>query len=155
MNNKQAIIDKILKNEKAINERWNKGDYFGFLDSYIDDVTFVDPSIPSMFQSREEVREHLEPNFPYKEFPVVKSEYSNEKVVVSDGEDMAVLTYNLHNYVQGKNGRVLPLPLWHCTQVYQLIQGEWRIVHNHWSFAQVPELMESVQAIFTELAKED
>lgn len=27
----QAIIDKISKNEKAINERFNAGDYFGFL----------------------------------------------------------------------------------------------------------------------------
>ncbi|MDF2791042.1 MAG: hypothetical protein K0S80_4144 [Neobacillus sp.] len=155
MSNKQAIIDKILKNEKAINERWNVGDYFGFLDCYIDDVTFVDPGIPSMFQSREDVRKHLEANFPYKELPIVKCEYSNEKVVVSAGEDMAVLTYNLLNYIKGKSGKVLPLPLWHCTQVYQLIQDEWRIIHNHWSFAQVPELMESVQAIFAELAKKD
>ncbi|MED4646878.1 hypothetical protein P9293_05530 [Bacillus inaquosorum] len=38
----QAIIDKILKNEKAINERFNTGDYFGFLDCSIDDVTYVD-----------------------------------------------------------------------------------------------------------------
>lgn len=29
MSNKQAIIDKILKNEKAINERWNVGDKKG------------------------------------------------------------------------------------------------------------------------------
>nr|WP_314464414.1 nuclear transport factor 2 family protein [uncultured Clostridium sp.] len=155
MNNKQAIIDKILKNEKAINERWNMGDYQGFLDSYVEDVTFVDPGIPSMFMSREDVKKKLEPYFPYKEFPIVVSEVSNEKVVVSDGEDMAVLTYNLQNSAQGKKGQVLPLPLWHCTQVYQLIQGEWRIIHNHWSFAQVPALMDSVQAIFAELAKEN
>lgn len=45
MSNKHAIIDKILKNEKAVNERWNVGDYFGFLDCYIDDVTFVDPGV--------------------------------------------------------------------------------------------------------------
>ncbi|MGG4132170.1 nuclear transport factor 2 family protein [Paenibacillus illinoisensis] len=149
------IKEIILKNEKAMNERWNKGDYSGFLDCYVDEVTFVDPGVPSMVQSREEIREKLEMNFPYKEFPIVKSEYSNEKVVVSDGEDMAVLTYNLHNSMQSKSGKLLQLPLWHCTQVYQLIQGEWRIIHNHWSFAQVPELMERVQAIFTEAAKED
>jgi ketosteroid isomerase-like protein len=155
MSNKQAIKDKILKIEKAMNDRWNIGDYFGFLNCYVDDVTFVDPGISSMIQSRDKIRENLELNFPYKEFPIVKSEYSNEKVVVNDGEDMAVLTYNLHNSIQGKNGALQPLPLWHCTQVYQRIQGEWRIIHNHWSFAQVPELMERVQAIFTEAAKED
>lgn len=152
---KQVIKDQILKNEKAMNDRWNMGDYLGFLNCYVDDVTFVDPGISSMIQSRDKIRENLELNFPYKEFPIIKSEYSNEKVVVNEGEDMAVLTYNLHNSIQGKNGELHQLPLWHCTQVYQLIQGEWRIIHNHWSFAQVPELMGRVQAIFTEAAKED
>jgi len=45
---------------------------------------------------------------------------------VQGNDSMAVLTYNLNSYSDGK---------WNCTEVYCLENdGKWRIIHNHWSF---------------------
>ncbi|WP_327187384.1 hypothetical protein [Streptomyces sp. NBC_01334] len=48
----------------------------------------------------------------------------------------AVLAYNLNTYVLDDNGNESQLRAWNATEAYRLIDGEWRIVHSNWAFAQ-------------------
>src|SRR4029078_4684270 len=126
----------ILENENAINARWNGGDYTGFTEAYREDVTYFDPLTDRCLIGRQAVIAHFDKYFTGA--IVVRSDMFDAKVVVNDAGDIAILTYNLQNYLAGKGEELQPIPLWNCTQVYRLEGGKWNIAHNHWSFARHP-----------------
>lgn len=139
-----SIAQTILEIEKAINARWNNGDYTGFLEAYREDVTYFDPLTERCLIGRQAVKEHFQKYFTGA--IVVRSEQFDPNVVVNDAGDTAILTYNLQNYVAGKDGQLQAIPLWNCTEVYRLFNGKWNIAHNHWSFARHPALIGNVSA---------
>jgi len=47
---------------------------------------------------------------------------------------MALLTYNLVNYIQDAEGVETVASCWNSTTVYQQLSGEWKTIHSHWSF---------------------
>ena len=57
--------------------------------------------------------------------------------VVTDGS-MAVLSYNLVNYVQAPDGSEKIATRWNSTQVYRRTGDLWKVVHAHWSFTKHP-----------------
>ena len=78
-------------------------------------------------------------------------EMLNPQVVV-DG-NMAVLTYNLVNYIQDDKGIESVGSCWNSTTVYQQLSGAWRAIHSHWSFTRhtafqkmTPEASEGLEA---------
>ncbi|MEX0727036.1 MAG: SgcJ/EcaC family oxidoreductase [Planctomycetaceae bacterium] len=145
MNPDVSQITKItLEIEHAINARWNKGNCTGFLEAYREDVTYFDPLTDRCLMGRQAVKEHFDKVFTGA--PIVRSDQSDPKVVVNDAGDIAILTYNLQNYLAGKDGEPEPIPLWNCTQVYRLADGKWNIAHNHWSFARLPAVVGNISA---------
>ena len=137
----RKITQAILDIERAINERWNTGDCSGYIDTYSEDVTYFDPVTERLLVGRKAVEEHIRKL--YKNPHIVRSEYLNPKVSVSDGGDLAVLGYNLRNFVADGAGGENLLTHWNSTEVYRLIGDVWRIVHSHWSFAQHPAFMQN------------
>ena len=109
------IVKTILEIENAINARWNNGDCTGFLEAYREDVTYFDPLTDRCLIGRQAVKEHFDKYFTGAR--VVRSDQFNPKVVVNDAGDIAILTYNLENFLAGKDGGLQPIPLWNCTQV--------------------------------------
>jgi ketosteroid isomerase-like protein len=63
----------------------------------------------------------------------VRSEYLNPHVIVSDGGDLAVLSYNLNTFVSDEGGCHKLRRAWNTTEVYRLVDGQWRIVHSNWA----------------------
>ena len=57
--------------------------------------------------------------------------------VVTDGT-VAVLSYNLVNYVQARDGSEKVGTKWNSSQVYRRTGHQWRVVHVHWSFTKHP-----------------
>ena len=47
--------------------------------------------------------------------------------------DMPVLFYRFLSSWLNTDGSVLKRTPWNCTEVYQRVQGSWKIIHNHWS----------------------
>jgi hypothetical protein len=43
-----------------------------------------------------------------------------------------VLSYNLNTFVLNESGAEKMLRAWNSTEVYRLIDGQWRIVHSNW-----------------------
>ena len=139
------ITETILALEKAINERWNKGDVDGALDMYSEDVTYFDPMTPTRLDGRQTVDVYFRQYFEGR-LNILRNEFPNPQVVVSDGGDMAVVTYNLNNIVPDGQGGEKQGTQWNSTQVYRLIGGQWRVAHVNWSFTQHPAAMQGLMS---------
>ncbi|MFZ6756278.1 YybH family protein [Undibacterium sp. Ji50W] len=127
------ITETILALELGINERWNKGDVDGALEMYSEDVTYFDPMTEMRLEGRKAVDGYFRQFFEGK-LSILRNEFPNPQVIVSDGGDLAVLHYNLINLVPDGQGGEKPGTPWNSTQVYRLINGQWRVVHVNWSF---------------------
>jgi ketosteroid isomerase-like protein len=60
----------------------------------------------------------------------------NPQVVV-DG-NMALLTYNLVNYITDGQGVESVGSRWNSTTVYRRYSDAWKTIHSHWSFTSHP-----------------
>jgi uncharacterized protein (TIGR02246 family) len=139
------ITETILALELAINERWNKGDVDGALEMYSEDVSYFDPLTETRLDGRQAVEGYFRQFFEGK-LNILRNEFPNPQVIVSDGGDMAVLHYNLVNFVPDGQGGEKQGALWNSTQVYRLIDGQWCVVHVNWSFTRHPAAMQSVMS---------
>jgi ketosteroid isomerase-like protein len=120
---------KIIALEKGAMEKWNQGDPSGYLDISAEDVTYFDPSVEQRLDGLDSLKKYYEPIGG--QINVSKYEMHNPKV--SAMNDMAVLTFNLHSY------KADTVSKWNCTEVYRLEpNGQWKIVHTHWSFLIIP-----------------
>jgi ketosteroid isomerase-like protein len=127
----KKIGGAVLELERSLNERWSAGDCRGYLDNYHDDISYFDPVVEKILVGRESVVEHLLKL--YKNPHIVRSEYLNPHVIVSDGGDLAVLSYNLNTFVSDEAGCHKLRRAWNTTEVYRLVDGQWRIVHSNWA----------------------
>lgn len=132
------LTETILDIERSINERWNKGDCYGFLDTYSDDITYFDPLTERILVGHDAVVKHI--SKLYKNPNIVRSEYLNPEVVFSDAGDLAVLSYNLRNFIAAENGGEKLVREWNSTEVYKLMDGKWRIANSHWSLMNHPKI---------------
>jgi hypothetical protein len=66
------------------------------------------------------------------EIQVARYEMLHPQVVVEG--NMALLTYNLVNYLQDVQGVESVGSCWNSTTVYQHCSGTWQAIHSHWSF---------------------
>jgi ketosteroid isomerase-like protein len=53
--------------------------------------------------------------------------------------DIAILTFNIVDYGAQLSGGPKSTARWNTTEIYQRINGQWKIVHSHWSYTK-PEL---------------
>ena len=142
---KSGIADIIVAQELAINERWNRGDVDGAVDAYTDDVTYFDPITERRLDGKPAVEAYFRETFEGK-LNILRNELPNPQVIVADGGDTAVATYNLLNFLPDASGGEKAGAAWNSTQVYQLIDGKWRVVHVNWSFTRHPAAMQGLMS---------
>ena len=123
----QEDVEKtILAQERQVWDRWSAGDPLGFAESFADDATYFDDiAAQTRLDGREEIQKYLatfEGNIPSHTYDIV-----DPKVQVYG--DVAILTFRYHSTMPDSE----PAPPWKVTDVYRLINGEWKIVHAHWS----------------------
>lgn len=141
--NAEEIAATVLAIEKKINERWNRGDVDGALEVYSDDVTYFDPMTEMRLEGRKAVDAYFRQFFEGK-LNILRNEFPNPQVIVSDAGDMAVISYNLVNHISdGQGGEKLDSP-WNATMAYRKIDGRWRVVHVNWSFTRHPAVMQGL-----------
>jgi hypothetical protein len=107
--------DQILLLEREALDRWGRGDPGGFLDVYATGVTYFDPATPIRIDGRQAMADYYRPWVGKIE--IARYEMLNPHVVV-DG-NMAVLTYNLGNYIRNAEGLEVMGSRWNSTTVYQ------------------------------------
>jgi ketosteroid isomerase-like protein len=130
----QSSADQILTLERAALDRWGKGDPGGFLELYADDITYFDPVTAMRIDGHHAMVSYYHPWIGRIHVP--RYEMLNPHVVV-DG-NMALLTYNLVNYITDAEGVESEGTRWNSTTVYQRREHTWKAIHSHWSFTRHP-----------------
>ena len=127
----RQIGETLIALERSLNERWSSGDSSGYLGNYHEDISYFDPVTETLLVGRSAVAAHI--SKIYSNPHIVRSEYLNPHVIVSDAGDLAVLSYNLNTFVSDESGGEKLLRAWNSTEVYGLIDDQWRIVHSNWA----------------------
>src|SRR5262245_34002980 len=96
----ETSSDEILKLEQSAIDRWGKGDPGGFLEVYAADISYFDPSTAARIDGHPAMAEYYRPWVGKIQIP--RYEMQNPQVVVEG--DMALLTYNLVNYMEDAAG---------------------------------------------------
>lgn len=122
--------DHIIALERAALDRWGQGDPQGYLEIMGPDVTYFDPTQETRVDGLDAMRSLLEP-FTGR-IRIDRYEMLNPRVQ-RDGS-VAVLTFNLVNYLKPTDDKESVLNRWNSTEVYRQIDGAWRLIHSHWSY---------------------
>jgi ketosteroid isomerase-like protein len=132
--------ETIILYEKAAMERWRNGDPMGFVEQSSKDICYVDPGLTQPIiglGAYTEYMRQVEGKIHYQ-----KSEFIDPMVVMVG--EAALLSYNYRSSVLTPEGEVSSQTPWNSTEVYFWQEGEWKIVHSHWSFLKhrVPDVVE-------------
>jgi ketosteroid isomerase-like protein len=120
----------ILAVERDAFERWATGDLNGFLEASAPDVSYFDPFIDARLNGLPALQALYAPM--QGKIHVDRWEMVDPRVVVTG--DVGVLTFNFVSH--GKDNAVR----WNTTEVYRRTNGQWKIVHTHWSLT-TPQLV--------------
>lgn len=132
--------NSILTLENSAMERWRSGDPMGFVELSSDDILYVDPGLTKPVLNLEEYRSLMEKIIGKVNYQI--SEFIQPRVTVAG--DAALLTYNYRSTATNPDGTVKGQNYWNTTEVYFRREGQWKIVHTHWSYVkhQQPEQVE-------------
>jgi len=127
--------ESIIALERAALDRWGKSDPKGYYEMMAAGVTYFDPTTAKRVDGFEALKAHIAP-FDGK---IVVERYEMIDPKVQREGNVAVLTFNLIDHGARVAGVDQGTPQWNSTEVYQRIEGRWKIVHSHWSYVR-PEL---------------
>ncbi len=125
-----GVLGEIMALESAAMERWRKGDPWGFIDISAAEVTYFDTGTPQRLNGREVLRAEYAKREGKIFYDVM--DFIDPRVQVCG--DMAVLTYRFLSTWLNPDGSVASRIPWNCTEVFVRIDGQWQIIHTHWSF---------------------
>jgi uncharacterized protein (TIGR02246 family) len=131
--------EDIIAIERAALDRWGKGDPQGYLEIMADEVTYFDPTQEKRVNGRGAMVKMLEPltgKIKVSRFDMIAPR-------VQRHGDSALLTFNLVSYIKAPDGKEIAVARWNSTEAYGRIDGQWRIVHSHWSYIK-PELKQPI-----------
>jgi ketosteroid isomerase-like protein len=127
--------ESIVALERGALDRWGKGDPKGYYELMTAGETYFDPTTAKRVDGIEALRAHFAP-FDGK---IAIDHYEMVDPTVQREGNVAVLTFNLIDDGARIGGVDQGSQRWNSTEVYQRIDGKWKIVHSHWSYVK-PEL---------------
>jgi uncharacterized protein (TIGR02246 family) len=135
------VAQTIIAMERAALDRWGKGDPQGFFEIMAPDQTYFDHLTERRIDGQPDLKRYMAPYTG--KIKVERVEMINPRVQQSG--DIAVLTFNLNDYGAQVGDAPKTTARWTSTEVFQRINGSWKIIHSHWSLLK-PELNESSEA---------
>lgn len=124
-------MDEIIMSlENGAMERWRKGDVWGWTEISDKEIIYVDPGLTKPIEGLDAYKEYLE-QFEGKILYQI-SEFIDPKI--KRYGDLAVLTYNYRDAKTEADGSIVEQSLWNTTEVYCFREGNWKIIHTHWSY---------------------
>jgi uncharacterized protein (TIGR02246 family) len=133
-----SVTTQIVAMERAALDRWINLDPQGYLDAYVTDVTYFDPTTDKRVDGRQALEARLAPMKNAK-IPFTDRRYEMIDPKVQLLGEVALLTFNLVNYGKLPDQPERVITRWNSTEVYTRRDGKWRLVHSHWSFVR-PEM---------------
>ena len=125
-----GMLGTLMTIESAAMDRWRKGDVRGFFDLYTADFTYFDVGTAHRINGQKAMKEELDLRQGKVHYEVM--EFIEPQVRVLG--DLAVLAYRFLSTRLNRDGSVASRTPWNCTEVYIRRGGQWRILHNHWSY---------------------
>jgi len=126
----KTIANLIFSLEDSAMEEWRKGNPMRWAEIAADDISYIDPGLTGPITGKEAYIEYLKPLIGKVKYD--GSDFVKPRVAIY--HSTAVLTYNYSSLSKDKNGSLKRRSFWNTTEVYSLINGNWKIVHTHWSF---------------------
>ncbi|MGD9487165.1 MAG: DUF4440 domain-containing protein [Calditrichaceae bacterium] len=117
---KEIIIEK----EKAILDRWKTGDTFGFIEAAAEEITYFDPGLQKRCTGKKEFHDWIAAfngTFSFPDYELIDPQ-------VQMHGDVGILTFNFIGFMQGGSKEN-----WNTTEVYKLLEGDWKLISSHWS----------------------
>lgn len=116
--------DTVLAMERAALDRWGKGDPGGYLEISAPDVTYFDPFVSRRLDGIDALKAWYEPI--RGKIRIDSDEIVDPRVQVAGDTAILTMVFVSHGSEGAKR--------WNCTEVYRRLDGEWMIIHTHWSF---------------------
>ena len=131
MTDPTAAEKAILAAERQALDRWSDGDPLGYSNAALPDVTYIDDiGAQRRVAGIDAFREYL--SSLEGQIPVHSYEIVDPKVQMLG--EVGVLTFRYHaSLPDGETA-----PPWKATTVHRLVDGQWRLVHAHWSMDKSP-----------------
>ncbi len=123
------LLEELLRLEAAAMERYRKGDPFGFTDISAPSVTYFDSRTPARVEGLAALKDLMAQRAGKIHYDAMEF---IDPIVQAHG-DTAVLFYRFFSTTLGPDGSIAERTPWNCTEVFAKINGQWRIVHTHWS----------------------
>jgi hypothetical protein len=120
MSPKEIIITK----EKTILNRWKTGDTFGFIEAAAEEITYFDPGLEKRCTGKKEFHDWIAAFNGSFSFP----DYELLDPKVQMHSDVGILTFNFIGFMQDGSKEYF-----NTTEVYKLIDGDWKLISSHWS----------------------
>ena len=121
---KMAQREIIIAKEKAILDRWITGDTFGFIEAAAEEITYFDPGLEKRCTGKKEFHDWIATFNGTFSFP--NYEFIDPQVQMHG--DVGVLTFNFIGFMQDGSKEYF-----NTTEVYKLIDGDWKLISSHWS----------------------
>jgi ketosteroid isomerase-like protein len=130
------VADHLIALERSALDRWIQADPDGYLRLYTTDATYFDPFRDKRVDGLDALNAQVGAIRGIK-LPFTEPRYEMLAPRVDVEGNIAVLTFNLVNYGKPSGStQETVLARWNATEVYRRQNGEWKILHSHWSFTQ-------------------
>jgi ketosteroid isomerase-like protein len=124
------VHETILALEKRALKQWYKGDPWGFIEISAPDVTYFDTGTAQRLNGLDALRAEYAKREGKIHYDVM--DFIDPKVQVQ--WDTTVLYYCFFSTQLNADGSISSRIPWNCTEVFVRIDGQWKLVHTHWSF---------------------
>jgi ketosteroid isomerase-like protein len=128
-----SLKAELVALERAALDRWIRVDPDGYLSLYAPEITYFDPFRDKRVDGLPAMEAAVAPLRGMKS-PFTDTRYDMIDPRVQRQGDVALLTFNVVNYGKPPNKPETVINRWNSTEVYQRIDGQWKIIHSHWSF---------------------
>jgi ketosteroid isomerase-like protein len=126
----EGILGEVMALEAAAMERWRQGDPWGFIELYAPDITYFDTGTPQRIDGLEAMTAEMAQRAGKIYYEVM--DFIDPRVQIQG--NVAVLTYRFLSTRLNPDGSISSRVPWYCSEVYARSNGQWRIIHNHWSY---------------------
>jgi ketosteroid isomerase-like protein len=124
------VLGDVLALESAAMERWRKGDPWGFTAISAPDVTYFDTGTPRRLDGLDALKTEYAKREGQIHYDVM--EFIDPRIRIHG--DMLVLVYRFFSTRLNPDGSISSRTPWNCSEVFVRIEGQWRIIHTHWSY---------------------
>jgi ketosteroid isomerase-like protein len=128
----EGAAAELLALEAGAMARWRRGDPSGFSEISASEVTYFDSGTPARLNGLNE----LKAEYKKRENKIAYEVMDFIDPLVRICGDSALLFYRFFSTTLNPDGSVKSRTPWNCTEVFARQDGQWRIVHTHWSLIQ-------------------